>query len=259
MSDNFKDDDGLGDLGAVRSSSVAVATAKALRDEILRRADGDLFLGSEDQLLLRLGVSRPTFRQAARLLEYEELLIIRRGVGGGFFGRKPSAEVVARMAGIYLLAQGTSFADVVRAQFPLRAEILRLLAGNADPSARARLSAFVRENGHLQRPSDIPSAVRAINSFWRLASDLAGNNALALFIHTSQAYGAKAGGLTLNAARISVYVGGMARIAKAVEVGDADTAIKTAREFNEKMLSWMADDLPASQRKRKPRGATAPS
>jgi len=50
--------------------SAAHRAAHALREDILAREDGEL-LGSEDELMERLGVSRPTLRQAARLLEHE--------------------------------------------------------------------------------------------------------------------------------------------------------------------------------------------
>jgi GntR family transcriptional repressor for pyruvate dehydrogenase complex len=252
------DDDSPGDLKGLKSlqsSSVAVTAAKALRNEILQRVGDNLFLGSEDQLAQRLGVSRPTFRQAARLLEYEELLTIRRGVGGGFFRRKPSAKVVARMAGIYLLAQGTSFADVLRAQFPLRAEVLRLLADNPDRAVRGRLSAFIENSEDMQQPDGVPAAIRAINHFWRLACELAGNNALALFVHASEAYGAKAGGLMLTSSRISAYVTGLAAMSRAIEAGDAEMAIGIARAFNEKALSWTLEDTTSAARTRKPRAS----
>jgi len=233
---------GLGELAPIQSSSVAVTAAKALRNEILRRSDGDMFLGSEDDLIQRLGISRPTFRQAARLLEYEELLVIRRGVGGGFFGRRPSAEVVARMAGIYLLAQGASFADVLRAQFPLQTEALRQVALKPDPTERGRLGAYLDSCGHLRRITDIPSAIRAINAFWRLVGQLAGNPALALFMQTSQAYGANSAGLSLNAARLAIYVRGLRDIVTAVEAGDTEGAIAVAAAQNQRLIAWTTDD-----------------
>jgi DNA-binding FadR family transcriptional regulator len=254
MDDERADDQGLGEISPIQSSSVAVAAAKVLRNEILRRSDDDMFLGSEDDLIRRLGISRPTFRQAARLLEYEQLLTIRRGTGGGFFGRRPSAEVVARMAGIYLLAQGASFADILRAQFPLQTEALRQIAANPDPAERGRPGAYLAAAGHLQRITDIPDAIRAINGFWRVVGQVAGNPALALFMQTSQAYGAKSAGLSLNAVRLAAYVEGLREMARWVEAGDAPAAIAVADAQNRRMIAWMvADAAEAAPRKLKGR------
>lgn len=69
------------------------ATVDMLRDEILQRDDGE-WLGWEDDLVERLGVSRPTLRQAARLLEAEELLVVKRGTNGGLFARRPTTDTV---------------------------------------------------------------------------------------------------------------------------------------------------------------------
>jgi DNA-binding FadR family transcriptional regulator len=248
MEEDHAEASGLGELSAIQSSSVAVAAAKTLRNEILRRSDDDMFLGSEDDLIHRLGISRPTFRQAARLLEYEELLVIRRGVGGGFFGRRPSAEVVARMAGIFLLSQGASFADILRAQFPLQTEALRQIARNPDPAERAKLGDFLDGAGHLRKITDIPSAIRAINAFWRLVGQVAGNPALALFMQTSQAYGAKSAGLSLNAARLEIYVRSLTDMARAVAAADAKSAIAIAEAQNRRMISWTTDDAPEADR-----------
>ena len=247
--------DGLGELGPIKASSVAVTAAKALRNEILRRKDGDMFLGSEDDLIRRLAISRPTFRQAARLLEYEELLTIRRGVGGGFFGRRPSAEVVARMAGIFLLAQGASFSDILRAQQPLHAAALRLIGENTDPGVRGKLRAFLANHGHLQRVTDLPSSIRAVNAFWRLVGETAGNPALTLFLQASQAYGAKSAGLALTTTRLGIYVKGLHDLADALAEGDVARALAISQAQSERMVGWTADDVADQEKAEAPREA----
>lgn len=76
----------------VHVPKAAVLVADALRDRILRRelVPGDR-LPSEPLLMSQYGVSRPTLREALRLLEAAELLEVRRGARGGGVIRTPSA------------------------------------------------------------------------------------------------------------------------------------------------------------------------
>jgi DNA-binding GntR family transcriptional regulator len=66
-------------------------TVEALREESLRCAESEL-IGSEDDLLASHNVSRPTLRQAAALVAREQLLQVRRGVGGGYIARRPTEQ-----------------------------------------------------------------------------------------------------------------------------------------------------------------------
>lgn len=85
--------------GKARSSiDVAAAT---LRDIALASPDGGL-IGSEDGIVETLKVSRVTVRQAARLLEREGVLSVRRGINGGYFASRPSVEMVETVVCAYL-------------------------------------------------------------------------------------------------------------------------------------------------------------
>lgn len=61
-----------------------------------------IYLGSEADLATEVGVSLPTLRQAARMLEYEELLTIKPGKGGGYFTRRPTIETAMKSASQFL-------------------------------------------------------------------------------------------------------------------------------------------------------------
>jgi GntR family transcriptional regulator, transcriptional repressor for pyruvate dehydrogenase complex len=145
--------------------SAARATADVLREEILRRESED-FLGSEDELIDRLGVSRPTLRQAARILEAEELLVVKRGWNGGFFARRPEASAVTRIAGLYLRSERTTFGDVWHTLALVGAEAARLAAANPDAEARRALVTMVRE-----AEPDGSSGTAASQRFARLRVD----------------------------------------------------------------------------------------
>jgi len=52
-------------------------------------AENGAGLGSEQALTAELGTSRATLRQAARLLQREGVIIVRRGLKGGYFAARP--------------------------------------------------------------------------------------------------------------------------------------------------------------------------
>ncbi|HEX7857567.1 MAG TPA: hypothetical protein VF503_28135 [Sphingobium sp.] len=77
------------------------AAAGKLREIILARPDGEL-LGSEDDIVALLNVSRVTTRQTARLLEQEGLLRVKRGKNGGYFASRPTSEMIEATVCNYL-------------------------------------------------------------------------------------------------------------------------------------------------------------
>lgn len=69
---------------------VAAAAAK-LREMIVAQAP-HTHIGSLPDLAKTLGVGIVTVQQAARVLEHEGFLRVRRGPGGGYYGIRPDAE-----------------------------------------------------------------------------------------------------------------------------------------------------------------------
>lgn len=131
-----------------RSKSNAVsavdAAAKELRIFALSKEDGE-FLGSEEDMIERLGVSRPTLRQASARVVQENLVSIKRGVGGGYFAARPGSLSVSRMAALYLMSRNAGLSETTAAMEPLRAELAKRAARNKDPELRAKLKQFVEE------------------------------------------------------------------------------------------------------------------
>lgn len=84
-----------------RSRTLLEVAAERLRTIVLDAEDGAL-IGSEDSLVEKLGCSRSTVRQVARLLEREGLLRVRRGINGGYFGTRPDAGTIEATVSAYL-------------------------------------------------------------------------------------------------------------------------------------------------------------
>src|SRR5262249_10238631 len=87
--------------------------ADELRQLILsdKLSEGDS-LGKEPELVKRFGVSRPSLREALRILEAEGLISVVRGMLGGVVVHKPDHRMAARTAALVLQARNVPLADV---------------------------------------------------------------------------------------------------------------------------------------------------
>ena len=113
----------------VRAPKTAELVAGTLRRMIVdgKLKDGD-FLPNEPELMTHFGVSRPTLREAVRVLESERLVEVRRGSRTGARVRVPGPEIVARPAGLLLELSGATIADVLVARSAIEPAAARLLA-----------------------------------------------------------------------------------------------------------------------------------
>lgn len=111
--------------------------ADELRQMIVagKLSEGDS-LGREPDLVERFGVSRPSLREALRILEAEGLITVVRGMLGGVIVHEPDERMTARTAALVLQARNVSVADVYEARTLLEPIAVRVLA-----SMRARQSA----------------------------------------------------------------------------------------------------------------------
>lgn len=128
-----------------RSASSAIDLAAArLRAAVLEVPEG-AFLGSEDALQQRLDVSRPTMRQAARLVEREGLLKVRRGNQGGYFGARPDAGFVETTVAAYLEVLKARPEDLAKIATALWVEAVRAAAELRTADTAALAQRFRRE------------------------------------------------------------------------------------------------------------------
>jgi GntR family transcriptional repressor for pyruvate dehydrogenase complex len=162
----------------VRVPKTAELVADHLRRQIVR---GDLREGDalppETELMELFGVSRPTLREAFRVLESEALISVRRGAHGGAVVHAPDIDSVARYAGLVLEYRGTTLADVYEARNVLEPPCIALLADQrTDDDIEVLKAALARES--TEPPID--QRVRTQTSFHDLLIERCGNETLKL-------------------------------------------------------------------------------
>jgi DNA-binding FadR family transcriptional regulator len=164
---------------AVRSPKTAELVAGTLRRMVVdgQLKDGD-FLPNEAELMAHFGVSRPTLREAVRVLESERLVEVRRGSRTGARVRVPGPEIVARPAGLLLELSGATIADVMTARSSIEPMAARLLAETGTPEALDELENMLAD--------DIPAGwqsgrlAETTGDFHRRLVELSGNATLAI-------------------------------------------------------------------------------
>lgn len=140
-------------------------------------AVGD-WLPTEAELMIRFGVSRPTLREAFRLLEADSLIRIRQGPPGGAQVQVPGAAAAAPLVGLLLTLAGTTVRDVYEARLLVEPIAARRLAERGSPAQHARLREEARRV--LALTADQRQFVAAGACFARCLVELAGNQSIAL-------------------------------------------------------------------------------
>lgn len=163
----------------LRVMKVSQLVAEQLRAEIAQGKikDGDL-LPPEPELVERFEVSRPTVREAIRILETEGLVTTTRGGRKGAKVHYPTSAQAARFAGLVLQLRGATVLDVFELASILVPTAARKVAELKPPANLARLENILNQIiEHAARPRELAKLIR---QFDVELCDLSGNEALKL-------------------------------------------------------------------------------
>ena len=228
------------------ATSVTFQAAVQLRKRALAVEEGK-FLGSEEELMEALGVSRPTFRQVARLLSHEQVLTIRRGVGGGFFARRPTLSTVSRAVAAYLDSRHTSLRQVREAAQGVFRMGVDLAVQSDDQAAREQLAQLreklVGANGRG------PSAARLLaleSELESILGKLSGNPAIELCLTMFNQFGAEQSTTKLYAnrpQRMQAWNRASIGCVDAILARDPQAARDRFAERSELLNQWIAAEL----------------
>jgi DNA-binding FadR family transcriptional regulator len=100
-------------------------------------------LQPENLLQTEFAISRPTMREALRLLESESLITISRGKHGGARVSSIDLGAAARQVGVYLQIAGTTLQDVWLARTVIEPPAIGLLTATRNHTAFAELEANI--------------------------------------------------------------------------------------------------------------------
>lgn len=164
--------------GAVRSPKTAELVAGTLRRMIVdgQLRDGD-FLPHEKDLMEHFQVSRPTLREAVRVLESDRLVEVRRGSRTGARVRVPGPEIVARPACLLLELSSATLADVMTARLAIEPPAVKILAEEGTDEAHNELADIIDGIPAAHEAGQLASAVAYLH--WRLV-ELSGNTTLGM-------------------------------------------------------------------------------
>ena len=137
--------------GAIRVPKAAELVSSEIRRQIVRKeiAEGSM-LPSESALMERFSVSRPTLREAIRILESEGLITITRGSRGGAVVLQPKIGLATRYLSLILQVNGTSLAEIYRVHALIEPAAARVVAESNNPAAAVELRRCLDEGrAHL--------------------------------------------------------------------------------------------------------------
>ena len=243
--------DGSGFAASLRVPKAAELVAAKIRRQIV---SGDLPEGSalppEAELVARYGVSRPTLREAFRILESERLIVVRRGVKGGALVQTPSVEVAARSAQALLQYRAATLADVHEARIMLEPQAVAILAERRDPEALAALVAA--HEAEVAASSD--EELRALGgAFHHAVVELAGNHTITLLsvmvqriidLQTARRHVLEAAGKTSPRFRKQALAD-HERLIELVRAGASQEAERFWRGHLERVKNWLLDGADA--------------
>lgn len=220
------------------AETLVARTARGLA-QISLDSDAGAFLGSEDDLLARLGVSRPTLRQAAKIAENDRLISVRRGIKGGFYATRPDAQDAIRTLARYLRLNGATLSDIMVVSRLVSEEAGARACVCDDAGLRGRLEDFVARIDTHDSPADL---IRAESELVSLISEMSGNPAIQLVMAIGFSFG-------MEEQRIGLYRAEDHRVTaralqrqlcRAILDRDEEIARVMMRRRSATMLEWIA-------------------
>lgn len=165
----------------VRLPKLSHLVASKLRDQIVsgKLKPGSLLL-PETQMVERFNVSRPTVREAMRILEAESLISIGRGMRRGAIVRGPNIGKAIEFTSFMLVSEGVTMSDMHEARMFMELPIIRRLQGEALEKAAVELRECVDDMTANHKKKNYVAVVAGTNRFHEALVRASGNKTMTL-------------------------------------------------------------------------------
>lgn len=240
----------------IHQPRLAEMVAELLRERIVtgRLQDGAMLPRQED-LLREFRVSRPSLREALRILEAEGLITVHRGNRGGATVHVPQAANAAYSVGMVLQSRGVRMSDVREALKAIEPVCAGLCAQRPDRSEVVLPALTPLHEASLAALDDPVEFTLTSRRFHETLVDQCGNETLKLMIGALESLWTsreeawardadQAGGFPDSKRRLS-GTKAHARILKYIEDGDVDRVQRQARLHLDATLFYALDDASA--------------
>lgn len=233
---------------APKLSSVKLGekAANYLRKEIVEgRFKAGESLPSEAEMMAMFGISRPTLREAIRILEALGLVVVQRGKNGGAAVRHPAVTVTAANAAIYLQTKRATLLELQRARSMIEPELVRSLKGRITPEHFTQLRAILAEA--RATTGDVDAYIGCTTRFHMMLVSLMENRVLDLIvsmIHTiyePMVAAATAANLRKDAPAFAIDISRNEHLLDLMEAGDFVAAGDFCRENLARIAQFMEE------------------
>jgi DNA-binding FadR family transcriptional regulator len=171
--------------GEMQIPKMAELIARDIRRRIVKgELEPGAALPSEAELMRSYQIARPTLREALRLLENDQLLVVRRGSHLGWRVRHPDPSLTARKVTMLLELRGATLRDVYVARTIFEPPACRMAAEVATETDILRLRHTLKEEVEADEDRTVFPIIA-----WRFHTELAelsGNAAFAVLSATLQ-------------------------------------------------------------------------
>jgi len=161
---------------AVHVRKLSHVLADRLRSRIL---NGQLAVGAklppEGELVAMFKVSRPTLREAIRILEQERLIEVGRGMRAGAVVLAPTMERAAGFAAMVLASTGTTLEEVHAVRCILEPTVVRSLAARGKAAQVKPLRESVAQQRAALDAGELERVSVLVNEFLGMLADGSGN------------------------------------------------------------------------------------
>jgi GntR family transcriptional regulator, transcriptional repressor for pyruvate dehydrogenase complex len=172
--------------GRARIRGATEQVASEIQHHIQREGlvPGD-FLGREEDLAAEFGVSRPTLREALKLLSSGNLIRANKGPGGGIFVALTADQGMSRSLSdaiaMMLETQAVSLQELLDTRMLLEVPLAGLAAYHAGPEAVAQMRDALRAESAAADADDLAALAEADAALHRLVASTSGNRMMQAF------------------------------------------------------------------------------